>query len=332
MRETKTKISVLPAMLGLSFAASAQLPPLSLDLSQTTVSGLSSGGYMATQFHLANSDWISGIGIIGTGPYYCAQGDIRKALSQCVATANPPIDNALLLEQAQQYSAAGDIPPLDNISDDRIWILHGLFDQTVNRSAADAVNEQYLTWTAPDNVEYIDDKPFGHHFPTLSNGSSCSASESPYIAACDYDAAGEMLNHLYSELNPPVEADERLFTVDQVALSGDSAMGLAEQGYVFIPKSCESESCRVHVSFHGCKQNAEAVGNSYAQMTGINQWANSNNIVVLYPQTKSSMLMPLNPHGCWDWWGYTGSDYATKDAVQIQAVVNMVNALNTRTE
>ena len=28
-----------------------------------------------------------------------------------------------------------------------------------------------------------------------------------------------------------------------------------------------------------------------------------------------------NPNGCWDWWGYTGQNYATKEAVQIRAVL-----------
>ena len=92
---------------------------------------------------------------------------------------------------------------------------------------------------------------------------------------------------------------------------------------------CEQGECRVHISFHGCNQNAEAIGDQYAQQVGLNEWADSNNTVVLYPQTKKSMFMPLNPQACWDWWGYTGDNYATKGAMQITAVMNMVNALNT---
>jgi hypothetical protein len=36
---------------------------------------------------------------------------------------------------------------------------------------------------------------------------------------------------------------------------------------------------------------------------------------------------PYNPRGCWDWWGYTGTDYATKTGVQIVAIVAMVERL-----
>jgi hypothetical protein len=37
--------------------------------------------------------------------------------------------------------------------------------------------------------------------------------------------------------------------------------------------------------------------------------------------------MPLNPQGCWDWWGYTGEDYANNQGQQIKAVKNIIHAL-----
>lgn len=35
----------------------------------------------------------------------------------------------------------------------------------------------------------------------------------------------------------------------------------------------------------------------------------------------------MNPNGCWDWWGYTGSDYSNKKGSQIKAIFDMVNSL-----
>ena len=50
-----------------------------------------------------------------------------------------------------------------------------------------------------------------------------------------------------------------------------------------------------------------------------------------YPTLKHTgylaVFMPLNPQGCWDWWGYTGNDYATQDAEQIQAVKQIAQSL-----
>jgi hypothetical protein len=55
-----------------------------------------------------------------------------------------------------------------------------------------------------------------------------------------------------------------------------------------------------------------------------NQWAETNNIIILYPQ---ALRTTLNPKGCFDWWGYTGADYATKLGVQNVAVNGMVEWL-----
>jgi len=62
---------------------------------------------------------------------------------------------------------------------------------------------------------------------------------------------------------------------------------------------------------------------------GFNEWAETNGLVVLYPQSKSSRVAPMNPLGCWDWWGYTGEGYATRDGAQIKAVAAMVDRLTT---
>jgi hypothetical protein len=48
--------------------------------------------------------------------------------------------------------------------------------------------------------------------------------------------------------------------------------------------------------------------------------------VVVYPQTRAS-FMPLNPKGCWDWWGYSGADYDTRNGVQLRWLANLVDAL-----
>ena len=54
--------------------------------------------------------------------------------------------------------------------------------------------------------------------------------------------------------------------------------------------------------------------------TGFNAWADTNQIVVLYPQTIKSSFSPLNPNGCWDWWGIYGSDYFLQSGKQLAAV------------
>ena len=101
------KIKASAALLTAAFSATvaAQVPPLQLDVEHITVSGLSSGGYMANQMHIAYSDWITGAGILAAGPYYCAQGDITVALSQCVDKSEPAIDTAALNDKVKTLAA-----------------------------------------------------------------------------------------------------------------------------------------------------------------------------------------------------------------------------------
>jgi poly(3-hydroxybutyrate) depolymerase len=92
----------------------------------------------------------------------------------------------------------------------------------------------------------------------------------------------------------------------------------------------------VHVAFHGCRQNAAAVGERFVREAGYNRWAAANRIVVLYPQTVArngwggafwNWSFVVNPRGCWDWWGYTGTQYHTKQGSQIRAVKAMLDRL-----
>lgn len=116
-----------------------------------------------------------------------------------------------------------------------------------------------------------------------------------------------------------VEFDQRPFGSDQ---RNDD---LAETGVVYVPKSCrETRGCRVHIAFHGCAQNRETVGDAFIKESGFARWADTNRLIVLFPQVSAS---PINPQACWDWWGYTGPQYLTRDAPQIAAVNRMLDAL-----
>jgi hypothetical protein len=59
-----------------------------------------------------------------------------------------------------------------------------------------------------------------------------------------------------------------------------------------------------------------------------NRWADTNKIIVLYPQTVPSRLPPVyNPRGCRDWWGYDDPNYAKQSGRQMKAVKAMVDRL-----
>lgn len=67
----------------------APLPALNADLSQVTVSGLSSGAFMAHQIHVAYSDRIRGAGMMAGGPFGCSNGLVCQAVVACMYSPTP---------------------------------------------------------------------------------------------------------------------------------------------------------------------------------------------------------------------------------------------------
>jgi poly(3-hydroxybutyrate) depolymerase len=333
-------LSLLLISAGVS--AAAQLPSLGTNKTEMTVSGISSGGYMAVQFQVAYSQMVRGAGILAGGPFYCAQGAIGRALANCMepSSKDTPPSPAETLKTIGQLAEAGTIDPIKNLRDDRVWLLSGGNDKTVAPAVMDALAAFYRELLPEDAVRYVKVPEAGHAMLSTSDNkaNACNTSSPPFINRCqDVDAAGQLLAHLLGPLKPAASvADGEIVAFDQRPFIDGPAIdaSLAEEGYAFVPNACRSGGCKVHVAFHGCRQNAGEVGRRFVEGAGYNAWAASNRLVVLYPQTATragfafgSMKMILNPKGCWDWWGYTGSDYHTRSAVQMRAIHSMIEAL-----
>ena len=67
------------------------------------------------------------------------------------------------------------------------------------------------------------------------------------------------------------------------------------------------------------------------QLTGYLPYAASNNVIMLFPQA-AGFYNKGTLDGCWDWYGYTGKDYLTKQSVQGRAITKMVQRLQGVTE
>jgi hypothetical protein len=196
----------------------------------------------------------------------------------------------------------------------------------------------------------VDDAtPAGHGLPVeeLAGDSrfrklACGEEAPPFIVDCDRDAAELLLRHLYPKGfrgTPGEPGRESLRAFDQTEFfdAGDRSGSLAEVGYVYVPASCAdggaAAPCRLHVAFHGCSQNEAAIDDDFYWDGGYNRWAEANRIVVLYPQATAWRAgwdpfgLGGNPNGCWDWWGYSGSDYAGREGTQMRAVRAMVGRL-----
>ncbi|MGZ5157826.1 MAG: extracellular catalytic domain type 2 short-chain-length polyhydroxyalkanoate depolymerase [Caldimonas sp.] len=316
-------------------AAAAELAAYGADPKQTTVSGLSSGAFMAVQLQVAYSASIAGAGVVAGGPYYCAVDNVYFAGICMGQVASFPPGPSSMVGFAKGFAASHEIDSLAHLKRRRVYVFSGTKDNIVVQPAVAATVEFFRrVGVTGARLKYVDDVPAGHAFIAPDFGNECAANASPYISHCTvagsgYDQAGAILQHLYGTLHPPGAVPARpLLAFDQRAYATPSS-ALADTGFLYVPPGCEAAGarCRVHVALHGCRQSAESVGDAFTAGAGYNRWADVNRILVLYPQVDKS---PANPDGCWDWWGYSGADYAYKSAPQMRAIVSMVKRLTER--
>jgi hypothetical protein len=333
------------ALAGISITAPTRatdrLPRLGVDSAATTVSGISSGGYFAVQFHVAHSSFVTGIGALAAGPYYCAQGSVWTATSTCMdpGPSSPSPDAKALAAVAKGLARDGRIDATGNLARARVWLFSGTRDATVTSAVVKTLRSFYLQFAPESAVALVDDIAAGHGMVTEDAGGRCALTDAPFINDCDYDAAGKLLAHLLGPLaTPRPESPGKLVSFDQLEFAAGNAfwISIADTGYAYVPDACLRERCRVHVAFHGCRQNAAAIGEQFVRESGYNRWAAANRVVVLYPQTVArngwggawwTWNYVVNPRGCWDWWGYTGTQYHTKQGPQIRAVKAMLDRL-----
>ena len=333
-----------------------------LERGSVTVSGLSSGGFFAHQFHVTHSSLVKGAGIAAGGPYACAEGaplwlrfypnaTLTYALTVCshiwrakypmlafwLPAAPDPQGSADTIRQEQ---GRGTIDPPTNLSAARVWLFAGGNDAVVPPATVAAVKRVYELIGVPSaNIRLVEEAGANHGLPIeefagAGTAPACGTLASPFLIDCDYDAAKLMLAHLYPDgfrSEPAAGEGARLIRFDQTEFPGSTEplSGMHREGYLHIPANCAngaagSARCRLHVAFHGCQQSVERIHDAFYRHGGYNRWAEANAIVVLYPQVAAQAV---NPEGCWDWWGYTGADYYRSAGKQMRAVKAMLDRL-----
>ncbi len=340
----RSLVMALGVALGAASTAAPLLSSFNIDEGSLSVSGVSSGGYLAQQFHVAYSASVMGAAIIAAGPYFCAgtgyPWNLWRVLNRCmdaddfVPFGGPPAVSDSIkstLEEAE----SGRIDAPANLQNDKVYLFSGTRDETVPQAVMNTLSDYYHEFVNTDNINYVNDIAAGHGMITEDAGNmACEITATPFINDCDYDSAGELLKHIYGDvLLPPGDwENEALMEFDQVEFTTDiESASLNDTGYVFVPERCRAgQPCRLHVAFHGCRQHVSAIGDTFYKQAGYNEWAQANDIIVLYPQAapRGSAFFPWpNPRGCWDWWGYTGTDFYRQGGVQLSAVKAMIDRL-----
>ena len=347
-------------------AVSQPLPPdLRLDPASVTVSGLSSGGFFAHQFHVAFSRTVAGAAILAGGPYGCVEvinnpfwpfWKLDRTSAAVVACTHyfgsrywglrpDPPDTEDVRQLIEAAFRDGEIDDPAQMADDRVWLFRGDLDAVVPAAVAGSLADLYRLLGVDDEALDIEpgdpQRPANHGIPVESFAADsrferrvCAEYEPPFVIECGYDAAGILLRHLYPDGFVPDPVDPHgagsLLAFDQTEFFQPSqTAGLSGVGYIYIPEACRAGDCRLHVAFHGCRQNADAQGDErvhddFVRDAGYNRWAAANRIVVLYPQATEAAG---NPRSCWDFWGYSGDGWRTRQGIQMRAVGSMVERL-----
>lgn len=322
------------------------LPALGLDAKGVTVSGLSSGGYMAAQFEVAFSRSVAGAAIIAGGPYGCSLGSVATASLTCscpydISDNSGPaglvtavarlqclhLPAKVLSDRAQQAIRGnkGHIDGISNLKSHRVWLYSGDNDPVVDTTIVDGLQRFYQdAKVAKSRIQRVKEPAAGHGMPISASG-SCALTKSPFLNGCALDGAGDLLKWLYQQPNWQAGQAEAgsLKQFDQTPYRQAGVFdSLDETGWVYVPRACEASGahCKLHVAFHGCEQGQHAqadgqdIGTTFVTQAGYNRWAEGAGIVVLYPQVRPSNKLnagsafEFNPKGCWDFWGYTSPE------------------------
>jgi len=234
------------------------------DIKESSISGISSGAFMAVQFGVSWSSTVKGVGVIAGGPYYCAQGTAAEGLSgnllaDLTATGpcmkGPPPALGALFEKADEWARRGDIDDPSNIAHQLIYIFSGYNDAVVNPKIGDATYRfyrHYLPDQSKSNLFFQTAIGAGHSQVTVDYGLSCADNKDYFIDKCNYDQAGIILQHIYGALNTKNSGvlSGKLLSFNQRESTFPESPGsysMAETGYVYVPAPCAAQQpCRIH--------------------------------------------------------------------------------------
>lgn len=318
------RLLILVLLSAVAAAVADPAPALRIDRARITVSGVSSGGHMAHQLHVAYSDLFSGAAIMAGGPFGCAQGSMATAFARCIRTSGGGLPPDEFVEEIRRAAGQGLLADPRQLADDRVWLFHGALDKTVAEDLSVTLQGVYRAFMPAERVAYVSDVPAAHNFPTLGAGHACDASESPFLGKCGYDAAGRLLTYLYPGLAAPGDAPAT--PLREVELPGAGNAGLQDKAFLYVPARCAEgrEDCALHLVLHGCAQSSAQLGTVFVEQAGYLPWAEANGIVLAFPQVVPSAANPL---ACWDWWGYTGADYRWRSGPQMRRIADWIRQL-----
>ncbi|XP_021958453.2 uncharacterized protein LOC110854330 isoform X2 [Folsomia candida] len=304
---------------------------------------------MATQLHVSHSALFHGVALFSQAFYRCGPHSLVEFGLRCskLGMGVFPYDFRLSIGDARRYEWMRLIDPLVNLRGQRIFVWIGELDEYVPLEMAMENAKFYETFTSNKSLIRTTVFHAKHLLPTTNFGDACDqdAGQNVYLGNCNYSGAHAALEFLLRDkaniINPFIstqmqnipQEEGSLMAYDQSEFySGrnitDEAMGTL--GFIYVPKMCQpqfniaDEPCFLHVNFHGCNEWHPQVALRYIRNSGFLLVADANRILTVFPLTTR---VPQNMDGCWDFFSYTGSLFATKKGKQIKIVKAIIDRI-----
>ena len=328
-------------------SAVVKLQRYRIDPSKVFVAGISSGGFAAVQMHVAHSSTFKGAAVYAGGVYWCAgAGGAATALANCggltLPTNQASYNSTLAVSEAylDAQSSLGTIDPATNLRGQPVYLWSGTQHEVVNPLEMADLNSEYRRYGA--NVHFDNGFPAEHGWESPDGELACGTLGSPYMVRCSangavYDSVKTWLTMFLGPLAPRNDGklSGTLSAFDQTEFGASPNLSMSPTGSVFVPKACvQGNICGLLLALHGCLQESSLIGNRWVTEAGINEWADTNKLVVVYPDTiASSAPGPTNPNACFDWWGYSNQydpNYALKRGLQMSVLYAMVQRVTGR--
>src|SRR3954447_3961537 len=170
------------ALAGGIASGAEKLGSYPVDAKKVSISGISSGAFMANQFHIAHSALIMGAGMVAGGLYACAvdgiEGDHLRALDAlatgpCMSQPDGLESVGTYKARVEEFARRGWIDPLEGLKGDRVYLFTGLADKVVNPETVHRAAQLYASLgVANKDLKLVDGDRFtgkgaGHSWVTV---------------------------------------------------------------------------------------------------------------------------------------------------------------------
>jgi poly(3-hydroxybutyrate) depolymerase len=135
---------------GVHALAAVALGKYNINPSKVFVAGISSGGFMAVQMHIAYSGTFKGAAIYAGGVDYCAQDSESNALLNCGGVGDGSYTSEL--SESESYIASNQntaaMDPIANLKNQPVYLWHGTADETVPAGSMNDLQSEYSHYGA----------------------------------------------------------------------------------------------------------------------------------------------------------------------------------------